>query len=68
MVTVAPGIKHEWIYRGQVIQKNKKVSVDAWITSVDDKNRVMTADGFLSRDGLVVYEMKNFSLKMGDGK
>jgi 3-hydroxymyristoyl/3-hydroxydecanoyl-(acyl carrier protein) dehydratase len=68
MVTVAPGIKHEWIYRGQVIPSNKKVVVDAWITSVDDENRVMTADGFLSRDGLVIYEMRNFSLKMEDGK
>lgn len=66
MVTVVPGIKHEWIYRGQVIQKNKKVVVDAWITSVDDEKRIMTADGFLSRDGLLIYEMRNFSIKMGD--
>jgi len=68
MITPAPGVKHEWVYRGEVTPKNKRVTVDAWITSVDDKNRVMIADGFLSVDGLIIYEMRNFSLRMGDKK
>ncbi|MEE8638183.1 MAG: beta-ketoacyl synthase N-terminal-like domain-containing protein [Candidatus Margulisiibacteriota bacterium] len=68
MLTVASGIRHEWIYRGQVLPQNSSVSVDAWITSIDEKNRVMFADGFLSVDGLIIYQMKDFSLRMGDGK
>jgi 3-hydroxymyristoyl/3-hydroxydecanoyl-(acyl carrier protein) dehydratase len=68
MIAVAPGIRHEWIFRGQVVPRNSLISVDAWITSIDGKNRVMFADGFLSVDGLIIYQMKDFSLRMGDGK
>jgi 3-hydroxymyristoyl/3-hydroxydecanoyl-(acyl carrier protein) dehydratase len=60
----APGAKHRWVYRGQVIPKNKKVTVDVWITSADDLNRVMFADGFVSVDGLTIYELRDFSLRM----
>jgi PfaB family protein len=67
-VTVAPGLKHSWIYRGQIIPKNKKVIVDCWINSIDDKNKVMFADGFLSVDGIVIYQLSNFSLRMWKDK
>lgn len=64
LLTTTPGMKHNWIYRGQVIPRNKKVTVDAWVTSVDDENGVMFADGFLSVDGITIYQMNDFSLRM----
>ena len=64
LLTTAPGMQHNWVYRGQVIPKNKKVTVDAWITSVDDQNGILVADGFLSVDGLTIYQMNDFSLRM----
>lgn len=63
MITIVPGMKHDWVYRGQVIPRDKLVTVDAWITSVDDQNQVMFADGFLTVDGRVIYQMKDFSLR-----
>ena len=55
---------HRWLYRGQIAPANSCVTVDAWITSVDDQNRILTADGFLSVDGKLIYQMNDFSLKM----
>jgi len=63
IITIVPGMKHDWVYRGQVIPKDKQVVVDAWITSIDDQNQVMFADGFLTVDGRVIYQMKDFSLR-----
>ncbi len=59
------GTEHQWLYRGQVIPRNKKVEVTALITAVaDGENPVITADGYLTVDGLLIYQMKNFSLRM----
>jgi hypothetical protein len=38
--------------------------VIAWITAVDEQNRVMTADGFLSVDGKTIYQMNDFTVTM----
>ena len=56
--------KHQWIYRGQVIPKNKLVTVEASITGVDDERRLLRADGFLIVDGLVIYQMKDFTVRI----
>ncbi len=61
--TIACGEPHQWIYRGQILPTNKEVTVDAVITHVDDQNKTLRADGFLSRDGLIIYEIKNLTLK-----
>ncbi|MBC8117166.1 MAG: hypothetical protein H7062_22455 [Candidatus Saccharimonas sp.] len=58
---------HEWVYRGQVIPRDELVTVTAVIRSVDDANRQVTAEGFLSVDGRVIYQMKNFSLSVTGG-
>ena len=57
--------EHEWIYRGQVVPTNKKIEVDADIIAVEE-NPVPTvyANGFLKVDGLFIYEMKNFGLRL----
>lgn len=62
--TAAPHLPHAWIYRGQVIPRNKTVTVDVVITAVDDAARRATASGFLSVDGRVIYQMTDFSLQM----
>jgi 3-hydroxymyristoyl/3-hydroxydecanoyl-(acyl carrier protein) dehydratase len=61
---VAVERKHRWLYRGQVVPTNSRVTVCAWITAVDDQNRIMTADGFLSVDGKLIYQMTDFSVTM----
>ncbi|MBI3296867.1 MAG: acyltransferase domain-containing protein [Elusimicrobia bacterium] len=61
---MALGVPHEWVYRGQISPRNKLVTVEAAITAVDDASRTLTADGFLSVDGLLIYQMKGFTLSV----
>jgi len=61
--TVAIDQPHEWIYRGQVIPADREVTVDAIVTAVDDSQRLLRADGYLSVDGRVIYGMKEFTLR-----
>ncbi|MHB8059204.1 MAG: hotdog family protein, partial [Desulfuromonadaceae bacterium] len=61
---VARERKHRWLYRGQVVPTNSRVTVSAWITAVDDQQRIMTADGFLSVDGKLIYQMNDFTVTM----
>ena len=56
--------KHRWLYRGQVVPTNQQVLVEAWITAVDDQQQLMTASGFLSVDGKLIYQMIDFTLQM----
>ena len=57
--------EHEWIYRGQVIPTNRQVEVDADIIAVEEKPfPAVYANGFLKVDGLFIYEMKNFGLRL----
>ncbi|MFP4496776.1 MAG: hypothetical protein ACLFQV_01095 [Vulcanimicrobiota bacterium] len=64
MVSMVPGARHDWLYRGQIIPADKKVTVDVWIKSIDNDHRVMFANGFLSVDGRIIYQMNDFSLKI----
>lgn len=57
--------EHEWIYRGQVIPANKLVTVDADIIRTEESPYpTIHADGFLKVDGIFIYEMKNFALRL----
>ena len=56
--------KHGWSYRGQIVPGNKKVTVQAIIKAVDEEQMQITADGFLSVDGLVIYQMTDFVLEI----
>ena len=62
--TVVCGEKHSWNYRGQIIPSNKKVVVEATVTAVDDAAKTLKADGVLAVDGKVIYQMKDFSLRL----
>ena len=55
---------HHWIYRGQIIPKDEKVTVQAVITEVDHAKRFLRADGFLTVDGRIIYQMKDFALRI----
>ena len=61
---VAVGEEHTWVYRGQVIPVDKKVTVDAIVTAIDDNKRLITADGFFSVDNRIIYQMSNFTIKV----
>ncbi|HEX5773811.1 MAG TPA: hypothetical protein VFY07_05760, partial [Geomobilimonas sp.] len=63
LAAVAPGRRHRWLYRGQIVPMNSLVTVHAWITAVDERERILTADGFLSVDGKVIYQMNDFTVQ-----
>jgi 3-hydroxymyristoyl/3-hydroxydecanoyl-(acyl carrier protein) dehydratase len=60
--TVPSEARHRWEYRGQIVPGCQRVEVCASITAVDDQERTLMADGFLSVDGRTIYSMNDFSL------
>ena len=59
------GAEHFWIYRGQILPTNRQVTVEAEITNIlNDPDPCIFADGFLKVDGLYIYRMKNFGIKL----
>jgi acyl transferase domain-containing protein/3-hydroxymyristoyl/3-hydroxydecanoyl-(acyl carrier protein) dehydratase len=62
------GGPHHWTYRGQVVPSSRRVTVQAEITAVSANRRELTADGFLLVDGLVIYQMRGFSLTVTPGE
>ena len=60
--TVPSEARHRWGYRGQIVPGCQRVEVCASITAVDDQERTLMADGFLSVDGRTIYSMNDFSL------
>ena len=62
---VVPGHMHAWTYRGQVIPGDQEVTVEATVTSVDEARRLVRADGFLIVDGRVIYQMTDFTARIG---
>jgi 3-hydroxymyristoyl/3-hydroxydecanoyl-(acyl carrier protein) dehydratase len=61
--TVAIGEQHSWNYRGQIIPGNRKVTVEALVTAIDDQRQLLRADGLLSVDGKTIYRMRNFTAR-----
>jgi 3-hydroxymyristoyl/3-hydroxydecanoyl-(acyl carrier protein) dehydratase len=55
---------HRWIYRGQIIPKDEKVTVQAVITEIDHNSKLLRADGFLTVDGRIIYQMNDFALRI----
>jgi 3-hydroxymyristoyl/3-hydroxydecanoyl-(acyl carrier protein) dehydratase len=59
------GVKHSWVYRGQILPENKRVMVEAVITQIQDEPvPSIQADGYLKVDGLPIYKMENFGIKI----
>ncbi|MDY3560246.1 hypothetical protein R5W23_001473 [Gemmata sp. JC673] len=61
--TVARNVPHTWVYRGQVLPKDHEVTVVLEIVAADDDNHRLTANGFLTVDGRVIYQMTDFTLE-----
>ena len=64
LAAVALERRHRWLYRGQVVPTNAQVTVIAWITAVDDRERILVAAGFLSVDGRPIYQMNDFTVQL----
>ncbi|MFA7534977.1 MAG: beta-ketoacyl synthase N-terminal-like domain-containing protein [Desulfuromonadales bacterium] len=62
--TVALGAEHRWNYRGQIVPANQAASVEAVITGIDDDQRLLKADGYLSVDGKIIYQMFDFTVRV----
>jgi hypothetical protein len=46
-----------------VVPRDKEVAVVLEVMAVDDHNRRLTANGFLTVDGRVIYQMTDFTLE-----
>jgi 3-hydroxymyristoyl/3-hydroxydecanoyl-(acyl carrier protein) dehydratase len=56
---------HAWRYRGQILPSNQRVEVEAMITERRDlPEPLLKADGYLKCDGLYIYKMNNFGLRL----
>jgi len=55
---------HKWVYRGQILPVDEKVTIQAVITEIDDRTKTLKADGFLTVDGRIIYQMKDFALRI----
>jgi len=62
--TASVGRAHSWTYRGQIVPGAGRVVVDAVIKEADDDDQRLVADGFLTVDGKVIYQMTDFALEM----
>jgi acyl transferase domain-containing protein/3-hydroxymyristoyl/3-hydroxydecanoyl-(acyl carrier protein) dehydratase len=60
----SPGLDtpQRWIYRGQIVPTNRRVSTRAIVTGVDDERRALKASGHLLVDGKVIYQMDDYTL------
>ncbi|MFQ5805600.1 MAG: beta-ketoacyl synthase N-terminal-like domain-containing protein [Phycisphaerae bacterium] len=62
---IAVGAPHTWVYRGQIIPANRRVEVEAIVTAVQEGTRpTIGANGFLRVDGITIYEMTGFALRL----
>jgi PfaB family protein len=61
---MALGQQHSWLYRGQILPSDERVTVQAVITHINDEEKQLVADGFLSVDGRIIYQMNDFALRM----
>lgn len=57
---------HQWLYRGQILPTDQSVTIAAVIKQVDHAEKCLTADGFLTVDGRIIYQMTDFTLRMSD--
>lgn len=62
---IALGLEHHWKYRGQILPSCRRVEVEAIVTRREDGPApLLVADGFLIVDGVPIYEMKNFGIRL----
>ena len=60
-----PAQRHKWVYRGQIVPRNRKITVEAVVTELSETPQpLIMADGLLSVDGLPIYQMENFGIRL----
>jgi 3-hydroxymyristoyl/3-hydroxydecanoyl-(acyl carrier protein) dehydratase len=64
---IATGVKHSWSYRGQIIPTDRLVTVEAVIEAFDDDQRLVRGAGYLHVDGRVIYNMREFAIRLVPG-
>ncbi len=57
------GSAHSWVYRGQVLPTDREVTVILEVTEADVSAQRLKANGFLTVDGRVIYQMIDFTLE-----
>jgi len=59
------GVDHAWTYRGQILPTNNQIIVEATVTEIGDaQDPFIKANGLLHVDGLCIYKMQNFGIKL----
>ena len=59
------GRKHTWVYRGQITPSNRRVEVEVVVTEIQDgPTPTVAGSGFLKVDGIPIYEMKDFGVRL----
>ena len=62
------GREHTWVYRGQIVPGNRRVEVEVVVTEIQDgPSPTVAGNGFLKVDGIPIYEMKDFGVRLVDG-
>lgn len=62
---IAVGVEHQWTYRGQILPTNERVECEAVVTRVEEQpSPMLLASGFLKVDGIYIYEMVDFGLRL----
>ena len=58
-------VRYEQLYEryGQILPTDHLVTVDAAIKSIDDDAKLVTAEGTLTVDGRIIYQMDEFTLQ-----
>jgi 3-hydroxymyristoyl/3-hydroxydecanoyl-(acyl carrier protein) dehydratase len=65
MPLITTGSAHTWRYRGQIRPQNKNIEVEAVIRKIaEGPEPALWADGYLKVDGLSIYKMQNFGLRL----
>ena len=63
--SLVTGSPHSWTYRGQILPTGSTIEVDAWITRLEESPEpLILACGVLKIDGLCIYRLDDFGLKM----
>jgi 3-hydroxymyristoyl/3-hydroxydecanoyl-(acyl carrier protein) dehydratase len=58
-------VPHTWKYRGQITKQNRLVEVEAFIKHIkNEPEPELRADGLLKVDGLAIYQMKDYGIRL----
>ena len=59
-----PSHTHKWIYRGQITPAGKQIELHVHIKETDKEKMTVKADGILLADGLCIYQMQDFIIRL----